>query len=191
MLRGDQVERTGPEVAIDPAAFVHPTACLYGKVRLAAGVSVWPYAVIRAESDEVEIGAGTNIQDFAMIHIGTGVGTRVGRDCSITHRVTLHGCVIEDEVLVGIGATIMDGSVVGAGSIVAGGAFLKEGTIVPPHSIVAGVPAVVKATRDSGAANRFNAWLYQENARAFASGDHRAWSRIDLVAEARRRGLAR
>lgn len=191
MLKGPDVARSGPLVEIDPAAFVHPSAQIYGKVRLEAGASVWPNAVIRAEMYEVVIGPRSNIQDFVMIHVGNGMGTRVGADCSITHHVTLHGCTIGDNVLVGIGATIMDGSVVGENSIIAGGSFLKEGTIVPPHSIVAGVPAVVKASRDCGAANRFNAWLYAENAAAYARGEHRFWSEMDLQAAAARFGLVR
>lgn len=191
MLRGRDVARSGPLVEIDPAAFVHPSAQIYGKVRLEAGASVWPNAVIRAEMYEVVIGPRSNIQDFVMIHVGNGMGTRVGADCSITHHVTLHGCTIGDNVLVGIGATIMDGSVVGENSIIAGGSFLKEGTIVPPHSIVAGVPAVVKASRDCGAANRFNAWLYAENAAAYARGEHRFWDEVDLKQAAARFGLVR
>lgn len=191
MLRGSEAPRSGPLVTIDPDAFVHPTALIYGKVSLAAGVSVWPNVVIRAEAYEVAIGEGSNIQDFVMIHVGNGLGTHVGRNCSITHRVTLHGCTIGDDVLVGIGATIMDGCVIGANSIIAGGAFLKEGTIVPPNSIVAGIPAVVKATRDSGSANRFNAHLYRMNAEAFARGEHRVWAKADLAAEAARFGVDR
>lgn len=191
MLRGSEAPRSGPLVTIDAHAFIHPTTLIYGKVSLSAGVSVWPYAVIRAEAHEVTIGEGSNVQDFVMIHVGNGTGTHIGRNCSITHRVTLHGCTIGDDVLVGIGATIMDGCVIGANSIVAGGAFLKEGTVVPPNSIIAGVPAVVKAERDSGAANRFNAHLYRMNAEAFARGDHRVWADADLVAEAARYGLSR
>ena len=191
MLKGSEVPLSGPLVSIDPAAFVHPSAQIYGKVRLAAGASVWPNAVIRAEMYEVVIGERSNVQDFVMIHVGNGVGTHVGKDCSITHHVTLHGCTIGDNVLVGIGATIMDGCVIGENSIIAGGAFLKERTIIPPNSIVAGVPAVVKATRDSGAANRFNAWLYAANAEAYARGEHRFWSEADLKAAAARFGIDR
>jgi carbonic anhydrase/acetyltransferase-like protein (isoleucine patch superfamily) len=191
MLKGSDAVRTGPLVAIDDEAFVHPSAQIYGKVGLAAGVSVWPNAVIRAEMHEVVVGPRSNVQDFVMIHVGNGTGTHVGADCSITHHVTLHGCTIGDNVLVGIGATIMDGCVIGENSIVAGGSFLKENTVVPPNSIVAGVPAVVKATRDSGAANRFNAWLYAENAKAYARGEHRFWAEADLKEAAARFGLTR
>lgn len=191
MIRGSAVPRTGPLVAIDRDAYVHASAQIYGKVSLAAGVSVWPNAVIRAEMHEVVIGEGSNIQDFAMIHIGGATGTVVGRHCSITHRVTLHGCTLGDNVLVGIGATIMDGCVVGENSIIAGGSFLKENTVIPPNSIVAGVPAVLKASRDSGPANRFNAWLYTSNAEAYARGEHRAWDEADLDAAAARFGFTR
>jgi carbonic anhydrase/acetyltransferase-like protein (isoleucine patch superfamily) len=191
MLKGSDAVRTGPLVAIDDGAFVHPSAQIYGQVSLAAGVSVWPNAVIRAEMHEVTVGPRSNVQDFVMIHVGNGTGTHVGADCSITHHVTLHGCTIGDSVLVGIGATVMDGCVIGENSIIAGGSFLKENTIVPPNSIVAGVPAVVKATRDSGAANRFNAWLYAENAKAYARGEHRFWAEDDLKEAAARFGLTR
>ncbi len=191
MLRGSDAVRTGPLVAIDDEAFVHPSAQIYGQVSLAAGVSVWPNAVIRAEMHGVIVGARSNVQDFVMIHVGNGTGTHVGADCSITHHVTLHGCTIGDSVLVGIGATVMDGCVIGENSIIAGGSFLKENTIVPSNSIVAGVPAVVKATRDSGAANRFNAWLYAENAKAYARGEHRFWAEADLKEAAARFGLTR
>jgi carbonic anhydrase/acetyltransferase-like protein (isoleucine patch superfamily) len=191
MIRGSAVPRTGPLVTIDPSAHVHPSAQIYGKVTLAAEASIWPNAVIRAEMYEVVIGERTNIQDFAMVHVGSGTGTFVGRDCSITHHVTLHGCTIGDNVLVGIGATIMDGCVIGANSIIAGGSFLKENTVIPPNSIVAGVPAVLKASRDCGAANRFNAWLYTQNAEAYARGDHRCWDEVDLDAAAARFGITR
>ena len=130
-------------------SYVHETAQIYGNVRLAPGVSVWPCAVIRAEAHLVEIGEGTNIQDFCMIHIGDRNGTSIGSNCSITHRATLHGCTIADNVLIGIGATVMDGCVIGANSIVAGHAFLKEGTIIPENSVVMGTPAAVVKQRNN------------------------------------------
>lgn len=166
----------GPDVTVDPAAYVHPSAQVYGKVSIAPDASIWPNVVVRAESQEVVIGARSNIQDFVMIHVGAGTGTIIGEDCSITHHVTLHGCRIGDRVLVGIGATIMDGSVIGENSIIAGQAFLKEGTVIPPNSIVMGAPAKVARARNSGAANAFNAWMYRENAAAYVRGEHRLWS---------------
>lgn len=166
----------GPDVIVDAAAFVHPTAQLYGQVQVAAEVSIWPNVVVRAESLEVRIGRGTNIQDFVMIHVGNGTGTIIGEDCSITHHCTLHGCRIGDRVLVGIGSTIMDGCEIGDNSIIAGHAFLKEGTFIPPNSIVMGAPGKAVRERNSGAANAFNAWMYHQNAMAFARGEHRLWA---------------
>jgi carbonic anhydrase/acetyltransferase-like protein (isoleucine patch superfamily) len=160
---------------VHPSVWVAPSAQLFGKVAVAEGASVWHNAVLRAECQEIRIGRMTNVQDFVMVHVAYDRPTLVGAFCSITHHVTLHGCVIEDECLIGINATIMDGAVVGRGSIVAGGAFVKEGTIVPPGSIVAGVPAKVVRARDSARENRLNAWLYHRNAACYRRGDHRAW----------------
>ena len=175
----------GPDVSVDAAAFVHPSAQVYGKVAIAAGASLWPNVVVRAESQEVVVGARTNIQDFVMIHVGAGTGTIIGEDCSITHHVTLHGCRIGDRVLVGIGATIMDGCEIGENSIIAGQAFLKEGTVIPPNSIVMGAPGKAVRERNSGAANAFNAWMYRENAAAYVRGEHRLWSTAEFGAAAK------
>ena len=177
----------GPDVRDFGAAYIDPSARVFGEVEIAVGASIWCNVVVRAESDRVVIGPRTNIQDFVMIHVGSGTGTIIGADCSITHHVTLHGCKIGDACLIGIGATIMDGVQIGEGSIVAGGAFLKEGTIIPPHSIVMGAPGTVTKTRDSSIANRMNAFLYLRNAQAYAEGDYRLWSkdsfRIEMAAE--------
>lgn len=197
-MRGAEVPRIGGDVRIDPTAFVHPTACIYGDVEIAAAASIWCNVVVRAESDRVVIGPRTNVQDFTMIHVGSSTGTIVGADCSITHHCTLHGCTIGDAVLIGIGSTIMDGCVIGENSIVAGHTFLKERTVIPPNSIVMGAPGVVKSTRDSGDANRLNAFLYRRNAEAYVLGDYRLWSRdsfrgemAELMAALRAEGAAR
>ena len=166
----------GPEVRLQQAAYVHPTALVYGRVSAAEGSSIWPQVVIRAEMHEVTIGAFSNLQDFVMVHVGSVSGSHVGAYCSIAHRATLHGCTVEDDCLVGIGATLMDGVVLGTGSVVAGHAIVTQGTQVPPCSVVAGVPARVVAERDNRLKNRFNALLYHRNALAYRAGEHRAWS---------------
>jgi carbonic anhydrase/acetyltransferase-like protein (isoleucine patch superfamily) len=166
----------GSEVDVARAAFIHPTAQIYGRVTIGEDSSVWPYAVIRSEVHAVVIGRCTNIQDFVILHVGYGHGVSVGDFCSITHRATLHGCRIGNNVLVGIGATVMDGCEIGDNSIIAGHALVREGTIVPPNSIVAGIPAVVKVQRDASTENRRNALLYHRNAIAYARGEHRAWT---------------
>ncbi len=163
-------------VSIHPTAWCAPGVQIYGKVTIDEEVSIWPNAVIRAECHEVQIGRYTNLQDFVMVHVGYDAGTRVGAFCSITHHATIHGCTIEDECLIGINACIMDGAVIGRGSIVAGNAMVREGSVFPPGSVVAGVPAKQIAERDNARANRLNAWLYHFNKQGYERGDHRVWT---------------
>lgn len=163
----------GPEVILNEPAFIHDTAQLFGKVTLGPGCSVWPYVVTRAEMHEIVIGARTNIQDHVMIHVGYATPTIVGEDCSITHRVVLHGCEIGDRVLIGIGATIMDGAKIGSNSIVAGHSIVTEGSVFPENSIIAGSPAKLIKTRDNGTPNLMNARFYHMNAQNYAKGIER------------------
>ena len=164
------------------AAWIDPAVRVFGKVAIAEGASLWPYAVVRAESDEVRIGRHTNLQDHVMVHVGYTTAAIIGDHCSITHRVVLHGCTIGDNCLIGIGATIMDGAVIGENSIVAGHAFVREGMVIPPNSIVMGTPAKVVREADNFVANRLNAWLYHRNALAYAKGAHRAWDGPEFAA---------
>jgi carbonic anhydrase/acetyltransferase-like protein (isoleucine patch superfamily) len=168
------------------AAYIDPTALIYGNVEIGDGASLWPYAVIRAESKLVSVGRYTNLQDHVMLHVGYHAPTVVGEFCSITHRVVLHGCTIGDNCLIGIGATIMEGVVIGENSIVAGHSFVADNTIIPPNSIVMGTPAKVVRTVNSFVGNRVNAMLYHRNATAYARGDHRAWDGPEYEAESRR-----
>jgi carbonic anhydrase/acetyltransferase-like protein (isoleucine patch superfamily) len=162
-------------IEIADSAFVHPSAQLYGNVRVGDGASVWCNAVVRCETSHVEIGDCANIQDFVMIHTDPGKPVIVGAYCSVTHHATLHGCTLGDHVLVGVNATIFNGAVIGAGSIVGQHAYVKDGTIVPPNSIVVGSPAKVIRTADNRLANRINAEFYVRNGAAYKRGDHRAW----------------
>jgi len=163
-------------IDISKAAFVHPSALLYGEVALGAGVSIWPNTVARAEVQFISIGDYTNIQDFVMLHAGYDTPTVIGAYCSITHRATLHGCTVGDNCLIGIGAAVMDGAVIGENSIVGEHALVRAGMVVPPNSIVAGVPARIIRSQDNRAANRQNALFYHENALAYARGEHRVWA---------------
>jgi len=168
--------------SIDERAWIAPTAQIFGRVAVGAGSSLWHNAVARAECQEIRIGRCTNVQDFAMLHVGYAHPTRIGDFCSIAHHATVHGCTLEDAVLVGVGAVIMDGAVVGAGAIVAGGAVVPEGRVVAPGSVVAGVPAKPISVGDHSRANRMNAWLYHRNAEAYRRGEHRAWDGPDFEA---------
>lgn len=176
--------RAHPGVHVHDEALIHPSAQIYGDVRIARGTSVWPNVVMRAEMNHIEIAEGANIQDFTMIHVAFRTPTVVGPWCSITHHVTLHGCHIGADCLIGINATIMDGAVIGANSIVAGHAFVKEGAVIPPNSIVMGSPASVTKERNNQRANRMNGVIYKMNAEAYAAGDFRVWSRPEAMARA-------
>ena len=147
---------------VDPEAWVAPNATLIGQVRLAARASVWYSATLRAEAEPIDIGAGTNIQDGATIHVDPEFPVRVGSGASVGHNAVLHGCTVEDGALIGMGAIVLNGAVIGAGSLVAAGALVPQGIVIPPRSLVAGVPGKVRRELSDAelAHNRHNADLY-------------------------------
>ena len=168
------------------AAYIDPTARVYGGVEIGESSSLWPYAVIRAEAFAVRIGRMSNLQDHVMVHVGDHSPTIVGEYCSIGHRAVLHGCKIGDTCLIGIGATVMDGADIGGNSIVAAHSYVASNMVVPPSSIVMGTPTRVVRTANSFVANRVNAMLYHRNALAYVEGNHRAWDGPEYEAEMRR-----
>jgi len=129
---------------IHSTAFVHPLAVVIGHVTLGARVSVWPTAVIRGDSDTIDIGDDSNVQDGTVIHADEGVPTRIGKRVGIGHRAIVHGTTIEDDCLIGMGSILLNGVHVGTGSVIGAGAVCREGMQIPPNSLVVGVPAVVK-----------------------------------------------
>ncbi|HEU5173664.1 MAG TPA: gamma carbonic anhydrase family protein [Gemmatimonadaceae bacterium] len=124
-------------------SFVHPLAIVIGDVRLGAQASIWPTAVVRADSDVIEIGAESNVQDGAVLHTDPGLPMRIGARVAIGHRAVVHGATVEDDVLIGMGSILLNGCRIGRGSIVAAGAVVREGARIPPNSLVAGVPGRV------------------------------------------------
>ncbi len=132
---------------IGEGCYVDVSAQLIGDVTLGAKASVWMNAVLRGDVNSIRIGARSNVQDCAVLH-----GMRhlypviVGEMVTIGHNATVHGCVIEDEVLVGIGAVILNNARIGEGSIIAAGAVIPEQMVIPPNSLVAGVPGKIRRT---------------------------------------------
>ncbi|MEY4272501.1 MAG: hypothetical protein RL250_1367 [Verrucomicrobiota bacterium] len=124
-------------------AYVHPRAVVIGNVAVGASASVWPCAVLRGDIAPIEIGDGTNIQDGAVVHVADGLPAVVGRRVTVGHLAMIHACRIEDECLIGMHATILDGAVIGARSIVGANSLVTKGTRVPPGSLVMGSPAKV------------------------------------------------
>ncbi|WP_328697660.1 gamma carbonic anhydrase family protein [Streptomyces sp. NBC_00342] len=158
----------GQEPDIDPSAFTAPTSVVIGEVTMAAGSSVWYHAVLRADCGPIVIGAGSNIQDNCSVHVDPGFPVTVGERVSVGHNAVLHGCTVEDDVLIGMGATVLNGAHIGTGSLVAAQALVPQGMRVPPGSLVAGVPAKVKRqlTQEELDGVKFNAVGYVELAKA-------------------------
>lgn len=125
---------------VDPTAWVAPNATLVGNVSLDPHSSVFYGAVIRADADSIRVGPGSNVQDNVTLHTDLGLPLTIGSRVSIGHNAVIHGCTIEDDVLIGMNATILNGAVIGAGSLIAAGTVILENTVVPSGSLVAGVP---------------------------------------------------
>ncbi|MCS5714540.1 gamma carbonic anhydrase family protein [Herbiconiux sp. CPCC 205716] len=134
----------GHTPVVDEAAWIAPTATVVGEVRLAPGSSVFYGAVLRADGDRIELGAGSNLQDNVVVHVDPGHPAIIGSGVSVGHNAVLHGCTVEHDSLIGMNATVLNGAVIGSGSLVAAGAVVLEGTVVPPGSLVAGVPGKVR-----------------------------------------------
>jgi carbonic anhydrase/acetyltransferase-like protein (isoleucine patch superfamily) len=124
--------------------FVAPDAILVGRVTLGDRVSVWFGSVLRGDVDTITIGTETNIQDLTVVHADAETPTRIGSRVTVGHRAILHGCTVEDECIIGMGAIIQNRARVGSHSIVAAGSVVREGFEVPAGTLVAGVPAVIK-----------------------------------------------
>ncbi len=165
-----EVDGRRPELAAQ--AWVAANATLAGRVRLGRGASVWYCAVLRAEFEDITVGAASNVQDGCALHVDAGRPLSIGAHVSIGHNAVLHGCTVDDEVLVGMGAVVMNGAHVGSGTIVAAGALVAEDVDVPAGSLVAGVPGRVRRelTADERALVRANAEGYLELARRHAAG---------------------
>jgi len=129
---------------IPASTFVADTASIIGRVVLGEETSVWPGAVIRADSEPIVIGAGSNVQDCAVLHVDPGVPMRIGERVTVGHQVMLHGCTIGDGSLIGIQAVVLNHVVIGRECLVAAGSILTEGKTFPDRSLIMGAPAVVK-----------------------------------------------
>lgn len=129
---------------MDDSAWAAPGSYLIGAVQLAADVSVWYGAVLRADNETIRVGAGSNIQDGCVVHADPGFPAVLGSGVTVGHRAVLHGCTVEDGCLIGMGAVVLNGAVIGGGSLLAAGTVVREGAKIPPGSLVAGVPGKVR-----------------------------------------------
>lgn len=137
------LEYNGVRPEVPDTCFIAEDADVIGDVILGEYASIWFKTVVRGDINGIRIGAYSNIQDLSMMHVADECPCIVGDYVTAGHRVTLHGCTIEDDVLIGMGATVMNGVHVGAGSIIGAGALVTEGVNIPPLSLVLGMPAKV------------------------------------------------
>lgn len=167
---------TAPQIA--ESAWIAPSADLIGDARIAEGASVWFGAVIRADNTTIEVGAGTNIQDGAMLHSDPGAPCTIGKEVTVGHHAVLHGCTVGDRSLIGMGATILNNAVIGEDSIVGAGALVTEGKIFPAGHLIVGSPArAIRELDDAQKAMlRGSAAVYREKQKAYAA----SLKRVDL-----------
>ena len=139
----------GVSPRVHPTAFIDDSAQVIGDVEIGEESGVWMNAVIRGDVHSIRIGRRSNVQDGSVVHAMTGTHpTSIGDHVTIGHGAVVHGCTIEDQCLIGMGAILLNGVLVGTGSIVAAGSLLPEGMIVPPRSLVIGTPAKVRRSLD-------------------------------------------
>ncbi|TFY99803.1 gamma carbonic anhydrase family protein [Ramlibacter rhizophilus] len=157
-----------PQVAA--SAFVAHEATLVGDVHVAEGASVWFGAVLRGDNEPIRVGAGSNVQEGAVLHADPGYPLTVGQHVTVGHQAMLHGCTLGDGALVGIQAVVLNGAVIGADSLVGAGAVVTERKTFPPRSLIVGAPAQVKRelTQAEVAGLRASAQEYVRRAAQFA-----------------------
>lgn len=154
---------------VDPSALIWENATVIGLVTLGAGVSVWPNATLRGDNEPIIVGAGSNIQEGAVLHTDPGCPLTVGEYVTIGHQAMLHGCAIGDGSLIGIQAVILNRARIGRNCLVGAGAIVTEGKEIPDHSLVLGAPAKVvrTLTEEDVARMRANTATYVERGQQY------------------------
>lgn len=159
-----------PELHDD--TWIAPDANLIGRIVVEAAASVWFCSTLRGDNEVITVGAGSNIQENCVLHTDMGYPLSIGKGCTIGHKVTLHGCTIGDNSLIGMGATVLNGAKIGNNCLIGAGALITEGKEIPDGSLVMGVPGkVVRALDEAGIEGlRKSALGYQANMRRFRNG---------------------
>jgi len=155
---------------IHPEAFVHENAVVIGQVEIGAHTSIWPGVVMRGDMGHIRIGESTSIQDGTICHVTENFSeTIVGNKVTVGHRVILHGCIVEDECLIGMGAILLDNCIIGKGSLIAAGSLITVGMKIPPNSMVMGSPGkIVRQVGDKEKTMIEGGWqTYVDYARRF------------------------
>lgn len=157
---------------IHPSAWTAPDANLIGRVVLEAEASVWYGATLRGDTEEIRVGAGSNVQEGSILHTDIGHPLIIGPNCTIGHRAILHGCQIDAGTLIGMGAILLNGARIGKGCLIGAGALITEGKEIPDGSLVMGAPGKVVRPLDAEAIAGLlaSAAHYRANARRFRDG---------------------
>ena len=130
---------------IAASAYLDPSAQIIGNVEIGERSSVWCNATLRGDVNTIRIGDDSNVQDNSVLHVDYGeFPLHIGDRVTVGHSVVLHGCTVEDDCLIGIGAIVLNGAIIGRGSVIAAGALVSEGARIPPGSLVMGVPGKVR-----------------------------------------------
>ena len=165
-----ELDGIAPEIAED--AWVAPDANLIGKVVLEAAASVWFGCTLRGDNEEIRVGAGSNVQENCVLHTDMGHPLVIGANVTVGHKAMLHGCVIGEGSLIGMGATVLNGARIGRGCLIGAGALITEGKEIPDFSLVMGAPGKVVRQLDAEAQERLlkSAAGYRANAARFRAG---------------------
>lgn len=156
-----------PEIHND--TWIAPDANLVGQVVVEQGGSVWFGCTIRADHEEIRVGQGSNVQENCVMHIDAGFPLTIGRNCTIGHKVMLHGCTIGDNTLVGMGAIVLNGAKIGKNCLIGAGALITENKVIPDNSLVMGSPGKIVRDVDEATVEKLHqsALHYQDNMRHF------------------------
>ena len=167
-----ELDGQAPEFPADNQYWVAETAVLIGKVRLKTDASVWFGAVLRGDNEWIELGLRSQIQDNATLHTDPGFPLIIGEDCVIGHKVMLHGCIVGNNSLIGMGAIVLNGARIGNNSLVGAGALVTEGKSFPDNSLIVGSPARVIRNLDEKAVAQIRAGadIYVRRSRDYAKG---------------------
>lgn len=164
------LDGVAPQLA--SGVWVAPDANVIGRVVLEADASVWFGCTLRGDNEEIRLGAGSNIQENVVCHTDIGFPLQIGPGCTIGHKAMLHGCVIGENTLIGMGATVLNGARIGKNCLIGAGALVTEGKEIPDGSLVMGMPGKVVRALDGAAIEglRASAAGYRANAKRFAAG---------------------
>ena len=161
---------------IHKSTFIDKTAVIIGNVKIGKNCGIYPNAVIRGDENSIEIGEGSNVQDNCIIHVNASHKTKIGKNVSIGHGAMVHGATVEDDCIIGINSTILDGAKIGKGSIVGANALVTSNMIIPDNSLVLGVPAkVVKQDKEFREKALLNAKTYQQLSKDHKEGKYQKY----------------